>query len=68
MAQDRSRRRGNRPQPPLVAFDFDGTLTTKDSFTAFLRWRADKRPDQCTRDQLEHELSPAALEQVFESA
>ena len=40
MAQDRSRRRGNRPQPPLVAFDFDGTLTTKDSFTAFLRWRA----------------------------
>lgn len=25
---------------PLVAFDFDGTLTTRDSFTAFLRWRA----------------------------
>lgn len=24
---------------PLVAFDFDGTLTTTDSFTAFLRWR-----------------------------
>ncbi|MDP3299898.1 MAG: HAD-IB family hydrolase [Phenylobacterium sp.] len=24
----------------VVAFDFDGTLTTKDSFTAFLRWRA----------------------------
>lgn len=24
---------------PLVAFDFDGTLTTRDSFTAFLRWR-----------------------------
>jgi phosphatidylglycerophosphatase C len=22
-----------------VAFDFDGTLTTRDSFTAFLRWR-----------------------------
>jgi ATP-dependent DNA ligase len=36
--------------------------------TTFLRWRPDKRPDQCTRDQLEHELSPAALEQVFESA
>lgn len=34
--------------------------------TTFLRWRDDKRPDQCTRDQLEHELSPAALEQVFE--
>ena len=24
---------------PVVAFDFDGTLTTKDSFTAFLKWR-----------------------------
>ena len=23
----------------IVAFDFDGTLTTKDSFTAFLKWR-----------------------------
>jgi ATP-dependent DNA ligase len=36
--------------------------------TTFLRWRPDKRPDQCTRDQLEHELSPAALERVFEGA
>jgi phosphatidylglycerophosphatase C len=25
---------------PIVAFDFDGTLTWKDSFMAFLRWRA----------------------------
>ena len=25
---------------PLVAFDFDGTLTWKDSFLAFLAWRA----------------------------
>lgn len=41
MTQVRRRTRGNRPQLPLVAFDFDGTLTTKDSFTAFLRWRAD---------------------------
>jgi len=24
---------------PVVAFDFDGTLTTKDSFKAFLQWR-----------------------------
>jgi phosphatidylglycerophosphatase C len=24
---------------PLVAFDFDGTLTSKDSYLAFLRWR-----------------------------
>jgi phosphatidylglycerophosphatase C len=26
--------------PPVVAFDFDGTLTVRDSFIAFLRWRA----------------------------
>ena len=25
---------------PVVAFDFDGTLTIRDSFTALLRWRA----------------------------
>jgi phosphatidylglycerophosphatase C len=25
---------------PLVAFDFDGTLTVRDSFNAFLVWRA----------------------------
>ena len=24
---------------PIAAFDFDGTLTVTDSFTAFLRWR-----------------------------
>ncbi|WP_174300980.1 HAD-IB family hydrolase [Caulobacter sp. S45] len=24
---------------PIAAFDFDGTLTVADSFTAFLRWR-----------------------------
>ena len=24
---------------PIVAFDFDGTMTIKDSFTAFLHWR-----------------------------
>lgn len=28
---------------PLVAFDFDGTLTTRDSFMAFLAWRAGRR-------------------------
>ncbi len=26
-------------EPPIAAFDFDGTLTVRDSFTAFLRWR-----------------------------
>ena len=28
------------PGQPVVAFDFDGTLTIRDSFTEFLRWRA----------------------------
>jgi phosphatidylglycerophosphatase C len=28
------------PGQPVVAFDFDGTLTVRDSFNAFLRWRA----------------------------
>jgi phosphatidylglycerophosphatase C len=27
-------------EAPVAAFDFDGTLTVKDSFTSFLRWRA----------------------------
>ncbi|MFN4297398.1 MAG: HAD-IB family hydrolase [Brevundimonas sp.] len=27
------------PGQPLVAFDFDGTMTVRDSFTDFLRWR-----------------------------
>lgn len=27
----------------IVAFDFDGTLTVRDSFTAFLRWHVGKR-------------------------
>lgn len=32
-----------QPNPdgrPIVAFDFDGTLTISDSFTQFMRWRA----------------------------
>jgi phosphatidylglycerophosphatase C len=36
-ATDRSVVRADRR--PIVAFDFDGTLTVRDSFTAFLRWR-----------------------------
>jgi phosphatidylglycerophosphatase C len=35
-AQDRQ---PETPFRPLVAFDFDGTLTSEDSFIAFLRWR-----------------------------
>jgi len=30
---------GLAPYRPLVAFDFDGTLTWRDSFQAFLTWR-----------------------------
>src|SRR5579864_4109174 len=30
---------GPAPYRPLVAFDFDGTLTWRDSFLAFLTWR-----------------------------
>ena len=29
-----------RRDQAIVAFDFDGTLTVRDSFTQFLRWRA----------------------------
>ncbi len=32
--------KGESPPKTLVAFDFDGTLTVKDSFIAFLAWRA----------------------------
>lgn len=33
-------RQPDDPARPIVAFDFDGTLTVRDSFTQFLRWRA----------------------------
>jgi phosphatidylglycerophosphatase C len=32
-------RQSELTQRPIVAFDFDGTLTLKDSFNAFLAWR-----------------------------
>jgi phosphatidylglycerophosphatase C len=31
------------PSKPVVAFDFDGTLTIRDSYTAFLKWRVGPR-------------------------
>lgn len=31
------------PPAPVVAFDFDGTLTIRDSYTAFLKWRSGGR-------------------------
>ena len=36
MAQERETETSQRP---VVAFDFDGTLTVRDSYTAFLKWR-----------------------------
>src|ERR1700744_367974 len=36
--------RGSGDGRPIVAFDFDGTLTTYDSFTAFLAWKAEPFP------------------------
>lgn len=42
---------------PVVAFDFDGTLTVKDSFTAFLAWKT--RPLRYIRGLLA--LVPATL-------
>ncbi len=33
-------RQGEALFRPLVAFDFNGTLTWRDSFAAFLAWRA----------------------------
>ncbi|AZS21462.1 MULTISPECIES: HAD-IB family hydrolase [unclassified Caulobacter] len=48
-------------EPLLVAFDFDGTLTVKDSFNAFLKWRAGPR---WTVGVLR--LTPALLTYVFD--
>jgi phosphatidylglycerophosphatase C len=50
------------PRPnPIVAFDFDGTLTVRDSFIAFLKWRAG--PRRWWIGLLR--LAPAALAYVF---
>jgi phosphatidylglycerophosphatase C len=39
MGDNAQGRQPETPFRPLVAFDFDGTLTSHDSFIAFLRWR-----------------------------
>lgn len=65
MAQDRPALGAKAPDPaadaPLVAFDFDGTLTIRDSFTAFLKWRAG--PWRHAVGMLR--LAPAAAAYVF---
>ena len=33
---------GRQSRAPIVAFDFDGTLTFRDSFMAFLAWRSQR--------------------------
>ena len=43
MGDNAQERQPEAPFRPLVAFDFDGTLTSHDSFLAFLRWRAGRR-------------------------
>jgi phosphatidylglycerophosphatase C len=48
--------------PPLVAFDFDGTLTVRDSFTAFLKWRVS--PGRHFAGMMR--LFPAAVVYVFD--
>jgi phosphatidylglycerophosphatase C len=40
MGETAPQRQPEVPFRPIVAFDFDGTLTSEDSFMAFLRWRA----------------------------
>jgi phosphatidylglycerophosphatase C len=40
MGAEDALRQGQGLHRPIVAFDFDGTLTTRDSFRAFLAWRA----------------------------
>ncbi|HZZ88513.1 MAG TPA: HAD-IB family hydrolase [Caulobacteraceae bacterium] len=40
MGDDAPGRQTGAVYRPLVAFDFDGTLTSRDSFTAFLEWLA----------------------------
>ena len=46
----------------IVAFDFDGTLTVRDSFTAFLKWRAS--PWRFVSGMAR--LTPAALRYVLD--
>ncbi|HEX5264641.1 MAG TPA: HAD-IB family hydrolase [Phenylobacterium sp.] len=46
---------------PIVAFDFDGTLTVRDSYTSFLKWRAG--PGRHVLGMFR--LAPAALAYLF---
>jgi phosphatidylglycerophosphatase C len=50
------------PERPIVAFDFDGTLTVRDSYTMFLKWRTPRA--QWLLGGLK--LFPAALGYLFD--
>jgi phosphatidylglycerophosphatase C len=52
----------NPPKRDIVAFDFDGTLTVRDSFNAFLAWRAP--PLRLVSGLVR--LTPPALRYVFD--
>jgi phosphatidylglycerophosphatase C len=61
-AAPRVRRNSMDRVGPIIAFDFDGTLTVRDSFTAFLKWR-----EGSARYHAEMAaLAPAALKYLFD--
>jgi ATP-dependent DNA ligase len=52
------------PLKPKLVAEVQYDHVTGDRFrhgTRFMRWRPDKRPDQCTLDQLRQELRPSQL-------
>jgi phosphatidylglycerophosphatase C len=61
MGTDRPSRQG-APTRPIVAFDFDGTLTVRDSFAAFLAWDAGGPKAALAAAR----LAPAALRYVLD--
>ncbi|SFR80652.1 ATP-dependent DNA ligase [Sphingomonas jatrophae] len=57
-----------RPLAPELVVEVRYDQVTGGRFrhgTRLLRWRPDKRPDQCRTDQLIHELKPVALMEVI---
>ncbi|MEO6225332.1 MAG: ATP-dependent DNA ligase [Sphingomicrobium sp.] len=58
------------PLQPVLVAEVRYDQVTKRRFrhgTAFLRWRPDKDPAQCTYDQLAPELRPSELKELFGS-
>jgi ATP-dependent DNA ligase len=57
-----------QPLRPKLVAEVVYDQVTGDRFrhgTRLLRWRPDKRPDQCRMDQLQYELRPAELAQLI---